>query len=51
MSFGDVGELVVENLLLQGQNLMSGCVQIVSEKLDTGPGNGAGKWCIFYDEG
>ncbi|XP_065909998.1 DNA-directed RNA polymerase III subunit RPC3-like isoform X2 [Dysidea avara] len=40
VTFGDVGELIVENLLLQGQNLMSGCVQIVSEKLDTGPGDG-----------
>ena len=29
---------------------MSGCVQIVSEKLDTGPGNEASKWYIFMIE-
>jgi len=49
VTFGDVGELIVENLLLQGQNLMSGSVQMVSEKLDTGPGSGGGKWYIIED--
>lgn len=36
MYFDDAGELIVENLLLEGQNLMSDCIQVVSEKLDDG---------------
>ena len=42
MYFDDIGELIVENLLLKGQSLMSDCIQIVSEKLDDGTKDEAG---------
>ena len=34
--FEDAGELIVENLLVQGQSPMSDCIQTVCEKLDDG---------------
>lgn len=44
--FEDSGELIVENLLLQGQNLMSDCVQAVCEKLDDGTKDESGDFKI-----
>lgn len=44
MYFDDAGELIVENLLLQGQSLMSECVQTVSMKLDDGTKDEAGEF-------
>ena len=44
MYFEDAGELIVENLLLQGQSLMSDCIQTVSEKLDDGTKEEAGNF-------
>ena len=44
MYFDDAGELIIENLLLQGQSIMSDCIQVVSEKLDDGTKDEAGSW-------
>ena len=46
MHFDDTGELIVENLLLQGQSLMSNCIQTVCEKLDNGTKDEAGSYII-----
>lgn len=46
MYFDDAGELIIENLLLQGQGIMSDCIQVVSEKLDDGTKDEAGIWLV-----
>ena len=46
MHFDDTGELIVENLLLRGQSLMSNCIQTVCEKLDNGTKDEAGSYIV-----
>ena len=48
MHFDDTGELIVENLLLQGQSLMSDCIQTVCEKLDNRTKDEAGSYIVKW---